>query len=408
MSAGPGQSDFMEEEEQIRREKGVRRPRGILDSSDEASSKSQRRKKRKRSSSSASSAKSIVPPTYLVKKDLSGKKRPKKRHLDSSVGEKDPPEDPAVFGQLAPLASSMNIRERLRFHPVLGQGAYGSVVLAEDPATRQQYAVKSGLLAEIGLRDMHILLGLEYLSCGDLDNFLQLNGPLDITSARRILADIKLTHFLSDRLYAAEMVCGIQHLHAKGIVHRDLKPENILVAETGHLKITDFSLALDNMHGDRTATDYAGSEGYVAPEIIAEEEYNAGVDWYSLGVIINEMITGERKYHLTLFDRSTLSAAIIIIQLLQRDPAKRLGVHGNIQRHCFFQPIDWDSVNTLRMASPHIPAPSKLEFHQQFDLDTMETEEAKQFHFSPEDQAKFRGFSFSNVKTLLDTGSTTT
>ncbi|XP_066438419.1 protein kinase C delta type-like [Eleutherodactylus coqui] len=316
------------------------------------------------------------------------------------------------------------IRDRLRFHHVLGQGAYGHVVLAEDTATRQQFAVKiickSGLLAEVDWRDvmaenrvlqlttgspflvqghfayqtkMHVLLGLEYLSCGDFDNFLQLNGPLDITSAR---------------FYAAELVCGIQHLHAKGIIHRDLKPENIMVAETGHLKITDFGLSLDNMHGERTATDYAGSEGYVAPEIMAEEEYNAGVDWYSFGVIVNEMITGERKYHPTLFDRSTLSAAIIIIQLLQRDPAKRLGVHGNIRRHCFFQPIDWDSVETLRMAPPHIPAPSKPEYDQQFNLDTVEAEEAKQSQLSPEDQAKFRGFSFSNMKTLLDTGSTTT
>ncbi|XP_066438418.1 protein kinase C delta type-like [Eleutherodactylus coqui] len=240
---------------------------------------------------------------------------------------------------------------------------------------------------------MHVLLGLEYLSCGDFDNFLQLNGPLDITSAR---------------FYTAELVCGIQHLHAKGIIHQDLKPENIIVAETGHLKITDFGLSLDNMHGDRTATHYAGSEGYVAPEIMAEEEYNAGVDWYSFVVVVNKMITGERKYHPTLFDRSTLSAAIIIIQLLQRDPARRLGVHGNIQRHCFFQPIDWDSVETLKMAPPHIPVPTKPESHQQFDLDTVEAEEAKQFQLSPEYQAKFRGFSFSNMKTLLDTGSTTT
>ncbi|CAJ0927330.1 unnamed protein product [Ranitomeya imitator] len=82
---------------------------------------------------------------------------------------------------------------------------------------------------------MLVLLGLEFMSCGDFFDFLEMKGRLDIPSAR---------------FYAAELVCGIQFLHSKGIIHRDLKPENILVADTGHIKITDFGLALENMLGD--------------------------------------------------------------------------------------------------------------------------------------------------------------
>ncbi|XP_073509488.1 protein kinase C delta type-like [Phyllobates terribilis] len=119
---------------------------------------------------------------------------------------------------------------------------------------------------------MNVFLGMEYMSCGDFYQLLHRKGPLDITSAR---------------FYAAELVCGIQFLHSKGVIHRDLKPENILVTDTGHLKITDYGLALENMHGDRTATSFAGTMGYMAPEIMDKEEYNAGVDWYSFGVILN-------------------------------------------------------------------------------------------------------------------------
>ncbi|XP_077123754.1 protein kinase C delta type-like [Ranitomeya variabilis] len=103
---------------------------------------------------------------------------------------------------------------------------------------------------------MLVLLGLEYMSCGDFHHFLQMKGRLTIPSAR---------------FYAAELVCGIQYLHTKGIVHRDLKPENILVAESGHVKITDFGLALENMLGDRTATEYAGTEEFMAPEVRRKE-----------------------------------------------------------------------------------------------------------------------------------------
>ncbi|XP_044139125.1 protein kinase C delta type-like [Bufo gargarizans] len=181
---------------------------------------------------------------------------------------------------------------------------------------------------------MLVLLGLEYMSCGDFDQLLRIKGQLDIPSAR---------------FYAAELVCGIQFLHSKGIVHRDLKPENILVAETGHIKITDFGLAL-NMLGDRTATEYAGTKGYVAPEMLAKEEYGVGVDWYSFGVILKEMITSQRTYH-----PARSGAKDIIKKLLQRDPAKCLGVHGNIRGHHFFQHVDWVSVKALRMTPPHIP-----------------------------------------------------
>ncbi|CAJ0931138.1 unnamed protein product, partial [Ranitomeya imitator] len=89
--------------------------------------------------------------------------------------------------------------------------------------------------------------------------------------------------------------------------------------------------------------------------MLAREQYGAGVDWYALGLIINEMVTGECTYHPALFHPSSSDAEDLIRELLQKDPAKRLGVHRNIRAHPFFQDIDWVSVEALQMPPPHIP-----------------------------------------------------
>ncbi|XP_063312468.1 protein kinase C delta type-like [Pelobates fuscus] len=98
---------------------------------------------------------------------------------------------------------------------------------------------------------------MPYLNGGDLDALIEKNGKLDIDIAR----------FL-----AAEMVCGIQYLHKNGIIHRDLKPENILWDGMGHLKIADFGLAVENMFGSSTCREYAGTPGYIAPEVIGDQK----------------------------------------------------------------------------------------------------------------------------------------
>ncbi|XP_075057037.1 protein kinase C delta type-like [Mixophyes fleayi] len=230
---------------------------------------------------------------------------------------------------------------------------------------------------------------MEYASGGDFFNLLQRRGPLDIPSAR---------------FYAAEIVCGVQFLHSKGVIHRDLKPENILVTETGHVKIADFGLAIENMYGDRTATSYAGTPGYIAPEMLSGEEYNAGADWFSFGVILTKMITGKYKYHRTLFNALGLEVKDIVKKLLCKDQDMRLGVHGNIRQHPFFEHVDWVSLEALKVEPPYIPAPITITHSRskKIDLKRMEKAEAQRAAIASKDQAMFRGFTFvtSKWKTL--------
>ncbi|XP_069809253.1 protein kinase C delta type-like [Dendropsophus ebraccatus] len=312
---------------------------------------------------------------------------------------------------------SDNIK-RLTFHHVLGRGSYGQVVLAEDIYTRQEFAVKviakRSLLNEGKERvtverrvlqlasgspfliqghfalqtNGHVLLGMEYITCGDFHHLLQQKGRLTIANAR---------------FYAAELLCGLQHLHSKGIIHRDLKPGNILVAATGHVKICDFGLAIWNTCGERLPPDCVGTPGFVAPEMLAGEEYDAGIDWFAFGIILNIMVTGKARYHQRRFKASNMEAKTIIKELLEEDPDNRLGVNGDIRAHPFFEDINWDSVQALGMEPPHTPSEENIRRgFRPFDINKMKAEEKEGKPLSAEEQALFAGFSFitSDWKTL--------
>lgn len=97
------------------------------------------------------------------------------------------------------------------------------------------------------------------------------------------------------QFYAAEITLGLQHLHRERILYRDLKPENLLLDDFGHVRISDLGLAVE-LKDNEPIKGRVGTVGYMAPEIVKNEKYSYGVDFWSLGCLIYEMIEGKVRF----------------------------------------------------------------------------------------------------------------
>jgi serine/threonine protein kinase len=173
------------------------------------------------------------------------------------------------------------------------------------------------------------------------------------------------------KFYAAEVTLALGHCHASCIAYRDLKLENILMDSQGHVKITDFGFA--KVVRTRTYTR-CGTPDYMAPEIIGMKGHDMSVDWWSMGVLIYELLTGrtpfvgsssQATYQNVLHNEPrfpshfTEHARGIVRQLLTKDRTRRLGcgVNGteDVQGHEWFDIVSWDLTLEKKYVPPFVP-----------------------------------------------------
>lgn len=185
------------------------------------------------------------------------------------------------------------------------------------------------------------------------------------------------------RFYAAELLLAIGHLHKNGIIYRDLKPENVLLDAYGHVKLGDFGLAKDGIrHPTQGAKSTCGTPEYMAPEVLNQGGHGFCVDYWGLGMILYEMMTGLPPWYTT--DRSKLfrrlrSAPLVfpkevvfssqcrscIAGLLEREPRMRLGVMGlrSAMRHEFFYRwINFEALTARQIDAPIRPCEGWRQF----------------------------------------------
>ncbi|KAK1335618.1 hypothetical protein QTO34_003410 [Cnephaeus nilssonii] len=154
-----------------------------------------------------------------------------------------------------------------------------------------------------------LYLILECLSGGELFTHLEREGifledtawwvllpasPGAPGSARACLPHVTLAPTLSRvcSFYLAEITLALGHLHSQGIIYRDLKPENIMLNSQGHIKLTDFGLCKESIHEGVVTHTFCGTIEYMAPEILVRSGHNRAVDWWSLGALMYDMLTG--------------------------------------------------------------------------------------------------------------------
>ncbi|XP_055857365.1 5'-AMP-activated protein kinase catalytic subunit alpha-2 [Episyrphus balteatus] len=248
----------------------------------------------------------------------------------------------------------------------LGTGTFGKVKIGEHQLTKHKVAIKilnrqkiksldvvGKIRREIQnlklFRHPHIIklyqvistpsdifMIMEYVSGGELFDYIVKNGKLQEHEARRFFQQI---------------ISGVDYCHRHMIVHRDLKPENLLLDHNMHVKIADFGLSNMMLDGEFLRTS-CGSPNYAAPEVISGKLY-AGpeVDIWSCGVILYALLCGTLPFddeHVPTLFRKIKSGIFpipeylnkqvvnLVCQMLQVDPLKRANIE-EIKKHDWFQ-----------------------------------------------------------------------
>ena len=295
--------------------------------------------------------------------------------------------------------------EDFEIKSVIGRGSVGKILLAKYIKDGKYYAIKSMRKDQIiseGIAD-NILVEKNILIKSQCEFILKLSfffqTPERIYYVTPFIKGGDLYHKLKSeiffkedlvRFYTAQIAVALQYLHNLEITYRDLKPENILLDEDGYIKLCDFGSSVI-IRGTEKVKNFAGSPEYAAPEIITYSGHNFMCDWWSLGILIYELLYGNTPFFnmdktrmYDLINTGAISfpkfiqiegeekprnykvsedAKNIISKFLEKDPGTRLGRQGldEIKKHPFFSGINFDDLNKKKIKPPFRPNFSKEE-----------------------------------------------
>lgn len=286
---------------------------------------------------------------------------------------------------------------------VLGKGSFGKVMLVQRLGTEEVFAMKvlrkeaiiAGNQVNHTKAERSILQSVDSPFIVKMHFAFQTQGKLylilDYVRGGELFFQLKREGLFSVervRLYSAEIILALKHLHDLNIVYRDLKPENLLLDVEGHIMLTDFGLSKEAVTRKNGARTFCGTPEYLAPEILQGIGHGKAVDWWSLGTLMYEMLTGLPPFYSqnrkVMFERILNSeltfpphiqpdAQHLLTALLTRDPEKRLGSGPadaeDIMGHAFFKELDWDLVQ----ARSYVPK-YKPEIKDLFDVSNFDPE----------------------------------
>lgn len=280
-------------------------------------------------------------------------------------------------------------RKDLKKIGLLGCGGFGTVELFEHAETKETYALKGlskGYVVKTGMQESvmnekNILMmtnSIFIIKCYETFNGTQtlyfllepaLGGELYATYNRKGLHGSEK----HAKFYIAGVVFAFEHCHERRIIYRDLKPENLLLTSSGGIKLTDMGLAKFVIGKTYTT---CGTPDYFAPEIIASTGHTVAVDWWTLGVLLFELLSGhppfESAYPMQIYSKvmkginkipfpaKCLGKPEAIIKgLLHKEPSQRLpmktGGTKNMKECEWYKDFDWVAMSQMKLESPYKP-----------------------------------------------------
>jgi RAC serine/threonine-protein kinase len=327
--------------------------------------------------------------------------------------------------------------DSFRMIKVIGKGSFGKVFLVREKQTNEMFALKVLKKDNIIKRNQvehtkterSVLGYVKHPFIVGLNMAFQskdkLYFVLDYCAGGELFFHLgKVGKFTEQRacFYAAEITLAIAYVHNLDIVYRDLKPENVLLDSRGHVRLTDFGLSKEGISNSSSgANSFCGTPEYLAPEILNRQGHGRAVDWWSLGALLYEMLTGLPPFYCRdrekLFEkirRGTLEypkylsprAQVILRGLLTKDPRRRLGSGpndaGDIKVQEFFSELNWDKLMNGDIAPPWDPQINGSMDTSQFDheftnmpLNSPGAFQGHGFGTTPADNV-FEGFTFTD------------
>ncbi|XP_065815608.1 calcium/calmodulin-dependent protein kinase type II subunit gamma isoform X13 [Labrus bergylta] len=261
---------------------------------------------------------------------------------------------------MATVVTSTRFTDEYQLYEELGKGAFSIVRRCVKKSTGQEYAAKIINTKKLSARD-HQKLEREARICRLLKhpNIVRLHDSIseegfhylvfDLVTGGELFEDIVAREYYSeaDASHCINQILeSVSHIHQHDIVHRDLKPENLLLASKmkgAAVKLADFGLAIE-VQGDQQAWfGFAGTPGYLSPEVLRKDPYGKPVDIWACGVILYILLVGyppfwdedQHKLYQQIkagaydfpspeWDTVTPEAKNLINQMLTINPAKRI------------------------------------------------------------------------------------
>mmetsp|Transcript_64357 Transcript_64357/g.100349 ORF Transcript_64357/g.100349 Transcript_64357/m.100349 type:complete len:320 (-) Transcript_64357:246-1205(-) len=286
------------------------------------------------------------------------------------------------------MAKQVNLAD-YQMTRTLGVGSFGRVKFAQYKQDGKFYAVKFMKKHEIIKlkqvdhinNEKRLMAQIDYPFVVNMmgytkdDRFVYI--VMECIGGGELFTHLRRARKFSDeqsKFYAAHVAGAFAHCHAKNIIHRDLKPENILMCQNGYSKLTDFGFAKIIEPGTRTYT-LCGTPEYIAPEVLLNKGHGKPVDWWTLGILIYEMIVGYPPFvdedpmgiyqkilsgkivFPKLFDKN---AKGLVKKLLTADLGKRFGNLKNgvedIKTHKWFKDVSWTDLLEKKLPVTFKPA----------------------------------------------------